>query len=251
MGAGISDAITEDPLITGAVLAVLTVIVWSLFVIRRMARDDMSARRRIAELETAQRGGGRHCGRGPCAHRLARPRQRARTRQSAPCMGPPKLPQTSEALLDFAAWLDRDSATGTGRARGRAARRGTGLQHRRPHPLGRIARGRWPHRRRSRHAALPPALGRAARGDGAGRRCPQAGQAGGAPQRRARCGPLADLAAPARRQARLGEPGLCRRGGGARHRAPPSMAAWRLPARRGSTAAMPARGPVSSAAPMR
>ena len=52
MGAGIIDAITEDPLITGAVLAVLTVIVWSLFVIRRMARDDMSARHRIAELET-------------------------------------------------------------------------------------------------------------------------------------------------------------------------------------------------------
>jgi signal transduction histidine kinase len=109
MGAGIIDAITEDPLISGAVLAVLTVIVWALFVIRRMARDDMSARHRIAELETKLNEA--EAAIAAEAHVLIvwRGRDSAPERVSGAMHGAAEVPQTSEALLDFGAWLDRDS----------------------------------------------------------------------------------------------------------------------------------------------
>ena len=51
-------------------------------------------------------------------------------------MAPPRLPAKPEELLDFAGWLERDSADGPGRQRVAVLRAvGHRLQHRRPHQL--------------------------------------------------------------------------------------------------------------------
>ncbi|MFO1122890.1 MAG: HAMP domain-containing sensor histidine kinase [Hyphomicrobiales bacterium] len=109
MGAGIVNAITEDPLVSGAVLAVFTVIVWALFVIRRMAHDDVSARRRIAELEHQLNEA--EAAIAAEAHVLVvwRGRDGAPERVSGSMHGAAAVPTTVGQLLDFSAWLDRDS----------------------------------------------------------------------------------------------------------------------------------------------
>ncbi len=51
MGAGFGNTIWGDPIALVAVLAVIAVFAWAFHSVRRMARDDIANRRRIAELE--------------------------------------------------------------------------------------------------------------------------------------------------------------------------------------------------------
>ena len=51
MGAGFGNTIAGDPIMVSVIIAALAVFAWALYAIRRMAKDDSVARRRIADLE--------------------------------------------------------------------------------------------------------------------------------------------------------------------------------------------------------
>lgn len=110
MGAGYGNIIAGDPFAIAAVVAVLAVMGWAFYTIRRMARDETAARRRIAELEI--RLNDAESAIASEAHVLViwRGRDDVPERVVGSMYGAAKLPTTPEALLDFVAWLERDSA---------------------------------------------------------------------------------------------------------------------------------------------
>ncbi len=110
MGAGFGNFIVGDPIALAAVLAVIAVVVWALFTVRRMVKDDSTARRRIADLEI--RLNEAESAIASEAHVLIIWRGRGdRPERIAGSMhGAARLPEDPEALLNFAHWLDRDSA---------------------------------------------------------------------------------------------------------------------------------------------
>jgi signal transduction histidine kinase len=110
MGAGFGNFLTGDPIALAAVLAVFAVVVWALLTVRRMLKDDTAARRRIADLEI--RLNEAEAAIASEAHVLIiwRGRNDAPERITGSMHGAARLPDDTATLLNFAAWLDRDSA---------------------------------------------------------------------------------------------------------------------------------------------
>ena len=110
MGAGFGNFIAGDPIALVAVLAVIAVVVWALFTVRRMAKDDFAARRRIADLEI--RLNEAESAIASEAHVLIVWRGRGDTpeRIAGSMHGAARMPDSAEALIDFNHWLERDSA---------------------------------------------------------------------------------------------------------------------------------------------
>jgi signal transduction histidine kinase len=112
MGAGFGNTFAGDPTVIVAVLAVIAVFAWAFYTIRRMAKDDASARRRIADLEI--RLNEAESAIASEAHVLViwRGRDDVPERVVGSMHGAAAVPDTPEALLDFTQWLERDSAVG-------------------------------------------------------------------------------------------------------------------------------------------
>ena len=110
MGAGFGNFIVDDPIALAAVLAVIAVVLWALFTVRRMAKDDSTARRRIADLEI--RLNEAESAIASEAHVLViwRGRGDVPERIAGSMHGAARLPDNSGTLLDFGQWLERDSA---------------------------------------------------------------------------------------------------------------------------------------------
>lgn len=110
MGAGFGNTLAGDPIVLVAVLAVLVVFAWAFYSIRRMAKDDFSNRRRIAELEI--RLNEAESAIASEAHVLVvwRGRDDVPERVVGSMHGAASLPETPSELLDFGNWLERDSA---------------------------------------------------------------------------------------------------------------------------------------------
>ena len=110
MGAGFGNFIVGDPIALAAILAVIAVVVWALFTVRRLVKDDAAARRRIADLEI--RLNEAESAIASEAHVLIiwRGRGDKPERIAGSMHGAARLPDDPAALLDFAHWLDRDSA---------------------------------------------------------------------------------------------------------------------------------------------
>ena len=110
MGAGFGNFIVSDPIALAAILAVIAVVVWALFTVRRLVKDDAAARRRIADLEI--RLNEAESAIASEAHVLIiwRGRGDKPERIAGSMHGAARLPDDPAALLDFAHWLDRDSA---------------------------------------------------------------------------------------------------------------------------------------------
>jgi PAS domain-containing protein len=91
-------------------LAVIAVFGWALYSVRRMAKDDIAARRRIADLEI--RLNEAETAIASEAHVLVvwKGRGEVPERVVGSMHGAAQLPETAEALVDFNGWMDRDSA---------------------------------------------------------------------------------------------------------------------------------------------
>ena len=109
MGAGFGNTLAGDPIALIAVLAVLAVFAWALYSVRKMAKDDLSSRRRIAELEI--RLNEAETAIASEAHILIiwNGRSDQPDRIVGSMHGAARLPSEPEALLDFSHWLERDS----------------------------------------------------------------------------------------------------------------------------------------------
>ena len=110
MGAGFGNFLMGDPIVLVAVLAVLAVFAWAFHTVRRMAKDDIAARRRIADLEI--RLNEAETAFASEAHVLViwRGRDDMPDRVVGSMHGAARIPETPESLLDFCHWLERDSA---------------------------------------------------------------------------------------------------------------------------------------------
>ncbi len=110
MGAGIGSNIAGDPIALIAVLAVLGVFAWAFYTVRRMAKDDIANRRRIAELEI--RLNEAETALASEAHVLIiwKGRDDAPERVVGSMHGAARMPEALPELLDFGHWLERDSA---------------------------------------------------------------------------------------------------------------------------------------------
>ena len=109
MGAGFGNTLAGDPIALVAVFAVLAVFAWALYTVRRMAKDDFNARRRIADLEI--RLNEAETAIASEAHVLViwRGRDDVPERVVGSMHGAAHLPTSPETLLDFGHWLERDS----------------------------------------------------------------------------------------------------------------------------------------------
>src|SRR5215207_9530140 len=110
MGAGIGNTLAGDPTALVAVLAVIAIFAWALYTIRRMSKDDVLARRRIADLEI--RLNEAEAAIASEAHILVvwKGRDDQPERLVGSMHGTARMPSTLEELLDFGHWLERDSA---------------------------------------------------------------------------------------------------------------------------------------------
>ena len=110
MGAGFGNTLAGDPIALVAVFAVLAVFAWAFYAVRRMAKDDSNARRRIADLEI--RLNEAETAIASEAHVLViwRGRDDVPERVVGSMHGAAHLPTSPETLLDFGHWLERDSA---------------------------------------------------------------------------------------------------------------------------------------------
>ena len=110
MGAGFGNTIAGDPIMVAVIIAALAVVGWALYAIRRMAKDDWAARRRIAELEL--RLNEAEVAIAAEAHVLViwQGKDSVPGRTIGSMRGAAQVPEDVAALLDFGNWLDRDSA---------------------------------------------------------------------------------------------------------------------------------------------
>ena len=110
MGAGFGNSIAGDPIMAVAIFAALAVFAWALYAIRRMSKEDSVARRRIAELEL--RLNEAEVAIAAEAHMMVmwQGRDSMPARTIGSMRGAAQVPETVDALLQFPAWLDRDSA---------------------------------------------------------------------------------------------------------------------------------------------
>jgi signal transduction histidine kinase len=110
MGAGIGNYLVGDPTALAAVLAALGVFGWAFFAVRRMAKAEIAARRRIADLEI--RLNEAETAIASEAHILViwKGRNDAPDRITGSMHGAARIPEAPATLLDFGQWLERDSA---------------------------------------------------------------------------------------------------------------------------------------------
>jgi signal transduction histidine kinase len=110
MGAGFGNSILGDPIALAAVGAVFAVFIWATYTVRRMSKDDIAARRRIADLET--RLNEAEAANAAEAHVLIiwKGREDQPERIVGSMHGAAKVPSTHEELLEFGSWIERDSA---------------------------------------------------------------------------------------------------------------------------------------------
>jgi signal transduction histidine kinase len=110
MGAGFGNSLGGNSIIVAAAVITAAVLLWALYAIRRASRENVGARRRIADLEIKLNDA--EAALASEAHVLVvwRGRDDQPERIVGSMHGAAKLPETPEALLDFARWLDRDSA---------------------------------------------------------------------------------------------------------------------------------------------
>lgn len=110
MDAGIGNAFGGDPILMAAAVGGIAALSWALYAVRRMTRDESQSRRRIADLEI--RLNEAEAALAAEAHVLViwRGREDRPERIAGSMHGAARVPGTADDLLDFAAWLDRDSA---------------------------------------------------------------------------------------------------------------------------------------------
>jgi signal transduction histidine kinase len=125
MGAGFGNGLAGDPIALTAVLAVFGVFCWALLSFRRLARGEQAARRKAAELEI--RLNEAEAALAAEAHVLLiwRGTDERPDRVLGTMHGAVRLPQSREALVEFAAWLAPDSASALADALSSLRRDGT------------------------------------------------------------------------------------------------------------------------------
>ena len=94
-----------------AQLLTMAVLLWAFFVIRRLIRDDVAARRRIAELEGEINEAEAALRAEPHLLLIWRGRNAEPDRIIGDMRDTAKVPAQRETLLDFAAWLEPESAS--------------------------------------------------------------------------------------------------------------------------------------------
>ena len=109
MGAGFGN-IAGEPIASIAVFAALAVFVWAFFALRRMNRDEGSARRRIAELEVRLNEAEQAIAAEAHVLVIWRGRDGTPDRVLGSMHGAAKVPAAERDLLDFPGWLEADSA---------------------------------------------------------------------------------------------------------------------------------------------
>ena len=110
MGAGFGISSGESSIIVAAAVIGTAVLLWALYAIRRMSRQDVAARRRIADLEIRLNEAEVALASEPHVLVIWRGRDDKPERIVGSMHGAARLPESPEALLDFGNWLDRDSA---------------------------------------------------------------------------------------------------------------------------------------------
>jgi signal transduction histidine kinase len=110
MAAGWFKIIAGDPAVFVAIFAALAIFLWAIMAVRRMARDDRNARRRIGELEV--RLNETESAIAAEAHVLViwRGRDHVPEQVMGSMHGAAHVPLTPEELLHFPGWIERDSA---------------------------------------------------------------------------------------------------------------------------------------------
>jgi len=116
MDAGFGKSITGDPILLIVIFVALAVFAWALLAVRRMSRDDGASRRRIAELEV--RLNQAEAAIAAEAHVLViwRGRDNQPDRVVGSMHVAAQVPADPAGLLDFAQWLEPDSASALGDA---------------------------------------------------------------------------------------------------------------------------------------
>lgn len=111
MGAGFGNSLAGDGVALSAVLAVIGIIAWAFYGMRRRAKADAAQRRRIADLEV--RLNEAETALAAEAHVLLiwRGRDAMPDRMTGSMHGAADLPATIPDIADFRRWLDRDSAS--------------------------------------------------------------------------------------------------------------------------------------------
>jgi len=109
MAGGLGQLIGGDPIALVAVLAIMAVFAWAVLAIRRLARDELAARRRAAELEV--RLDETEAAIAAEAHVLAiwRGRDGEPDRVMGSMHGAAHVPTNPSDLLHFPGWLEHDS----------------------------------------------------------------------------------------------------------------------------------------------
>ncbi|WP_373505233.1 ATP-binding protein [Aestuariivirga sp.] len=110
MGAGFGNTLAGDPIALIAVLAVLAVFAWALYSVRKMAKDDLSNRRRIADLEIRLNEAETAMASEAHVMIIWTGRDDRPDRIVGSMHGAAQLPSEPDMLLDFGYWLERDSA---------------------------------------------------------------------------------------------------------------------------------------------
>lgn len=105
-----SEALAGNPLAFAAIFASVAVFLWAFFVIRRLVREEQAAEKRARQLETVLNESEAILTADPTILVIWHGRDGLPTRIAGDMKGVVKIPVDKSELLDFASWLDAESA---------------------------------------------------------------------------------------------------------------------------------------------
>jgi signal transduction histidine kinase len=108
--ASVFSSLGDDPLTLTVSFAAIGVFAWAVYAVRRMARDESQARRRVGELEVRLNEAEAALSAEAHVMIIWRGRGTAPERVIGSMHGTAQVPGDTEALLDFRGWLEHDSA---------------------------------------------------------------------------------------------------------------------------------------------
>jgi len=110
LGSQIATNFANDPLIFTGMFAAVAVFFWAYFVIRKLTREEQVAEKRARELETALNESEAILTAEPTILVIWHGREGQPSRITGDMKGVVRIPAGEAALLDFASWLDPESA---------------------------------------------------------------------------------------------------------------------------------------------
>ena len=104
-------AIDRDPLSQIAILIAIAYLIWSFVAVRKLSRDAKKARDRVSEVEGQLNDSESALAAEPMILMVWRGREDAADRIVGGMRGAARVPTDAAGIENFAAWLDKESAT--------------------------------------------------------------------------------------------------------------------------------------------